>query len=283
MRRLASVFAVVSVAMTAFGTQPVQAQEKVYAYCVELGVPGVTQRPVSELTRLVRESGFDGIGFPILVNPELDETLRASDEAGLKVYVLHVPIKFGPDGAQYDSRSRESILKLKGRPVTIVVTLGGLKPGDPEGMEPAVRALRELGDVAAQAGVRISLYNHLDTWNESVAQNIEVVRKVNHPQVGYNFNVSHWVPLEGDKDYRPLLRANADKLFCLIICGSQIGGKGQVLPLGQGNFDNRALLKSVREIGYKGPIGIMFYSIPGDPNDLLNQAMKTWKSWQPAW
>jgi sugar phosphate isomerase/epimerase len=257
---------------------------KVYAYCVEMGVPGLKPRPVAELARLLREVGFDGAGYAILTGPRLDETLRASDEAGLQIYLLQTAINIGPQATRrYDAQVPEAIRKLKGRPVTVVVTINGLKPGDPTGMEPAVQALRELGDVAAEAGVRISAYNHVSCWNESVPFNVELVKKVNHPQVGFNFNVCHWLKVDGNKDYRPLLRANADKLFCVTICGAQIGANtwtnGLIQPLDQGDFDNRAVLATLREIGYRGPVGVMCYGIPGDAREYLQRSLKTWKMW----
>ena len=267
--------------------RPVQAGSpapKVYAYCVEMGVPGLKPRHVAELAKLLREVGFDGAGYAILTGPRLDETLRASDEAGLKVYLLQTAINVGPQAAaRYAAQVPEAIRKLKGRPVTVVVTINGLKPGDPAGMEPAVQALRELGDVAAEAGVRISAYNHVSCWNESVPLNAELVKKVNHPQVGFNFNVCHWLKVDGNKDYRPLLRANADKLFCVTICGAQIGANtwtnGLIQPLDQGDFDNRAVLATLREIGYRGPVGVMCYGIPGDAREYLQRSLKTWKTW----
>lgn len=257
---------------------------KVYAYCVELGVPGIKPRSPTELARLLREVGFDGAGYAILTGPRLDETLTASDEASLKVYLLQTAINLSPNAAaRYHPQVPAAIRKLKGRPVTVVVTLSGLKPGDPAGMEPAVKAMRELGDVAAEAGVRISAYNHVDCWNESVPLNVELVRKIDHPQVGFNFNVCHWLKVEGNKDYRPLLRANAGKLFCVTICGAQIGAKtwtnGLIQPLDRGDFDNRALLATLREIGYCGPVGIMCYGIPGDAREYLQRSMKTWSTW----
>jgi sugar phosphate isomerase/epimerase len=257
---------------------------KVYAYCVELGTPGIKPRWAAALAQLLSAVGFDGGGYAILTGPRLEETLQASDNAGLKVYLLQTAINVDPKAAaRYDANVPEAIRKLKGRPVTVVVTINGLKPGDPAGMEPATQALRELGDVAAEAGVRISAYNHVNCWNESVPLNVELVKKVKHPQVGFNFNVCHWLKVEGNKDYRPLLRANADKLFCVTICGAQIGAKtwtnGLIQPLGQGDFDNQALLATLREIGYQGPIGIMCYGIPGDARDYLQQSMKTWKTW----
>ena len=257
---------------------------KVYAYCVEVGVPGIKPRTAGDLAKMLREVGFDGAGYPLLTGPGLDETLRASDEAGLKVYLLQTSINLVPKAAsRYDAQVPQAIRKLKGRPVTVVVTLDGLKPGDPAGMAPAVKALRELGDAAAEAGVRISAYNHVNCWNESVPLNIELVKRVNHPQVGFNFNVCHWLRVEGNKDYRPLLRANAEKLFCVTICGAKIGAEtwthGLIQPLDQGDFDNRALLATLREIGYQGPVGVMCYGIPGDAREYLQQSMKTWKSW----
>lgn len=260
---------------------------KVYAYCVEMGVPGLKPRPVAELTKLLHEVGFDGGGFAILTGPRLEETLQASDQAGLKVYLLQTAIHFDAKGvAQFDPQVLEAIRKLKGRPVAVVVTANGLKPGDPAGMDSAVRALREMGDAAAEAGVRISAYNHVRCWNESVPFNVELVRKVNHPQVGFNFNVCHWLKVEGNKDYRPLLKANADKLFCVTLCGAQIGADkwtdGLIQPLDRGDFDNQALLATLREIGYQGPVGVMCYGIPGDAREYLQRSMKTWKSWMAA-
>ena len=257
---------------------------KVYAYCVEIGVPNVKPRSPAKLAKLLREIGFDGGGYPVLTGPRLDETLKANDAEGLQVYLLQTSIDVGPKAAaRYDAQVPVAIRKLKGRPVAVVVTINGLKPGDPAGIEPAVKALGELGDAAAEAGVRISLYNHVGCWNESVAFNIELAKKVNHPRVGYNFNVCHWLKVEGNKDYRPLLRANPDKLFCVTLCGAQIGAKawtnGLIQPLDQGDFDNRALLATLREIGYRGPVGVMCYGIPGDAREYLQRSMKTWKAW----
>jgi sugar phosphate isomerase/epimerase len=277
-----SVLAVVAIAQNAVKAAP--PAPKVYAFCVEAGVPNVTPRPARDLAKLLRETGFDGVGYSFLAEPQFDADLRAYEEAGLQLYLAQTPINLDPQAARpYDARVPEAIRKLKGRPATVVVNLHGLKPGDPAGMEPAVRCLRELGDVAAEANVRVSVYNHVDCWSESVAFCIEVVKKVNHPQVGFNFNVCHWLKVEGNRDYRPLLRANADKLFCVTICGAEVGSQswanGLIQPLDRGDFDNRALLNTLREIGYDGPVGIMCYGIPGDAQEYLQRSMATWKSW----
>ncbi len=65
-----------------------------------------------------------------------------------------------------------------------------------------------------------------------------------------------------------MLRAAAAKIFVVTINGAKVGSKswteGLIMPLDQGDFDNRQLLATLREIGYRGPIGVMCYGIPGD-------------------
>jgi len=255
---------------------------KFYAFCVEVGVPGVTPRPLAEQAKMLRELGYDGIALGLDAN--LDTNLKVLDNAGLQLYMLHATVNLAPGKDAGIPGLPEAIAKLKGRPTTVSVLLGGLKPGDPQGMDPAVKTLRKLGDLAAASGVKISIYNHVDNWTESLPFVIEVIRKTNHPCVGYNFNLCHWLKVDGSKDYRPLLRANADKLFVVTINGATIGAKtwtnGLIRPLDEGDFDNRQLLATFREIGYRGPVGLMCYGVPGNAREHLARSMKTWRDFQ---
>ncbi|MBI5397219.1 MAG: sugar phosphate isomerase/epimerase [Verrucomicrobia bacterium] len=258
---------------------------KFYAYCVEVGVPGLKARPLAEQAKLLHELGFDGTGLSLSLGDDLDADLKFLDDAGLQVFMFWTSVNINPaKAASPDPRQMAAIRKLKGRPATVCVLLGGLKPADPGGMDPAVKALRELGDVAAEAGVRISIYNHANNWTESLPFIIEVVKKANHPRVGFNFNLCHWLKVDGDKDYAPLLREHAAKIFCVTINGAETGAKtwtnGLIQPLDKGNFDNRKLLATLGEIGYRGPVGLMCYGVPDDAREHLARSMKVWKSWQ---
>lgn len=262
---------------------PAKAPPPLYVYCLEMGVPGVKQRSIPEQAKLLKEMGYDGISGLFLLDPKLDEYLRAIDEAGIKLHMLQLSLNVDPTKPAYDPRLPDAIRKLKGRAVTVSLTLTGLKAADPAGMDYAVKALRQLGDVAAEGDSRISIYQHVNCWSESLPFIIEVVKKVDHPRVGYNFNLCHWLKVDGEKDYRPLLTDNAAKLFCVTICGAQIGSAkwtdGLIQSLDRGNFDNPALLKLLDQIGYTGPVGLMCYGVPGDPRDHLARSLKTWKSW----
>lgn len=87
--------------------------------------------------------------------------------------------------------------------------------------------------------------------------------------------------VDGARDWRPLLREHAAKLFCVTINGATIGAEswtnGRIRPLDEGDFDNRALLAALRDVRYRGPIGLMRYGVPGDPRDHLARSMRTWR------
>lgn len=255
---------------------------KLYAFCV--GMPAVKSPSIPEQARMLRELGFGGVAYPLWLDGSLEKNLQALDEAGLDLSMLETPVDVNPDKPPYDPRLPEAIGKLRGRPITICVRLIGLPPGDPRGEEPAVKILRRLGDVAAQNGLRISIYNHVGNWTESVAFALEVVDKTNHPSVGANFNLCHWLKVDGDKDYRPLLRQHAAKIFAVTINGAKLGSTtwtdGLIQPLDRGDFDNRQLLATLRQVGYRGPIGLMCYGIPGEPRQYLQRSMKVWRAWQ---
>ncbi|HPA19783.1 MAG TPA: TIM barrel protein [Verrucomicrobiae bacterium] len=255
-----------------------------YAYCIEMGVPKVKPRPLSEQAALLRDLGYDGTGCSLWLDGSLEANLKILDDAGLRLHMVWTTVNVNPaNGAAFPPALPDAIRGLKGRPTTVSVLLAGLKPADPQGLETAVKALRELGDVAGDAGVRISIYNHINNWAEAIPFAIGVVRAANHPRVGFNFNLCHWLKVDGDKNYTPLLRENAAKLFCVTINGAEIGAAnwadGLIQPLDKGDFDNRGLLAALDEIGYRGPVGLMCFAVPGDPRDHLARSMATWKSW----
>jgi sugar phosphate isomerase/epimerase len=250
---------------------------------VELGVPGLKARSLGQQAELFHKLGYDGAGYPLWLGAELDRNLEVLDRAGVKVYLLYTAVDLKNTERPLDPRIAEALPRLKGRPVTICVTLRGFRPGDPKGLEPAVKVLRELGDLAGKSGLRISVYHHVSDWTEALPFTLEVVKKVDHPNVGANFNLCHWLKIEGDRDYRPLLQANGRKIFVVTLCGAQRNAptwtNGLIQPLDRGDFDNRALLATLRDAGYRGPIGLMCYGIPDEATDHLTRSLKVWKSW----
>jgi sugar phosphate isomerase/epimerase len=267
---------------------------KLYPFCME--VADAERRSLSQEAQMLRELGFDGVGYLLWLDDadtpvrrlgeDLDANLRTLDEARLPLLATGAPVNVDPNARPYDPRLVEAIRRLKGRPLTIDVMLKGFPPGDERGTKPAIRILRRLGDLAAKSGLRISIYHHAGDWTGSFIHTLRVVEEVDHPCVGTNFNLPHWLAVDGDKDYRPHLRAGADKIFVVTICGSKVGGKTVaelVQPLDRGDFDNRKLLATLWEIGYRDPIGLQCYGIPGDARKHLQRSMKVWTVWEAEW
>jgi len=279
-----------------------------YGFCVD--VPTTANLTISQQAEMLHELGYDGVGYPLWFGENLDQNLKIVDDAELELCLLYLPVNIDPAQPAYDSRVPESFAKLKGRPVTISVLLGGFPPGDPRGMEPAVKILRELGDLAAESDLKISIYHHLNDWSESLLFSLDVVKAVDHPNVGVNFNLCHWLKVDGDifdvdatvqgragiqgrttsngrigvkKDYRTMLRENADRIFAVTINGAQCDATewtgGLIQPLDRGDFDNEELMGVLQEIGYTGPIGLMCFGIPDEPREHLERSMKVWNSW----
>jgi len=126
-----------------------------------------------------------------------------------------------------------------------------------------------------------------------------------HDHFGVNFRLLHWLIVDGNKDYEARLRESGEKLFVVTINGAQVGGEPipdlpprltpevmakltqlvpkLIQPLDQGSFDNRQLMGTLREIGFRGPIGLQCFGIPGDARDHLQRSMIVWRSWQAEW
>jgi sugar phosphate isomerase/epimerase len=281
---VAALLAMAAGAAVSCGAERVPKAQKFFAFCVELGVPGPKHYTFAEQAKLLRQLGYDGVGIPI--DGHFADNLKALDEAGLPLLNVWTGVDVRPGATAYGANVAEAIRKLKGRPAVVNTLLHGLKPGDPQGLSPAITALRALGDVAAEAGVRIAVYHHTHDWTEHCDFTIELVRKVNHPQVGYQFNLCHWLMVEGQRDYRPLLRANPDKLFGVSISGATLGAKtwtdGLIRPLDEGNFDFRPLLATLDEIGYCAPVGQQCFGVRGDPRDYLARSIKVWRQLHPS-
>ena len=255
---------------------------KVFGFCMQ--VSDSKQRSLPEQAAMLRALGFDGVGYPIWLDESLERNLHVMADAGLKLHLVEATVNVNPAAPAFDPRLPGAIRKLKGQPATICVTMRGLPPGDSRGKESARKTLRQLGDLAAASGLRISIYNHTGDWTASVLFALEVAKEANHPQVGVNFNLCHWLMVDGDKDYRPVIRDNAAQIFIVTINGAQQGTKtwtnGLIQPLDQGDFDNRQLLATLRDAGYRGPIGVMCYGIPGDARVHLERSMKLLKTWE---
>jgi sugar phosphate isomerase/epimerase len=166
----------------------------------------------------------------------------------------------------------------------LAILMAGGKPADVSRDPRAVELLREIADSAKDSGLRLALYPHTGDWLERLEDALRVAEKVERPNVGVMFNLCHWLRVEKQRDYRPLLKQARPRLFAVSINGAdefdaQPGWDRYIQPLGRGSFDMYTFLKTLRQLGYRGPIGLQCYGIQGDARDSLAESMKAWRAY----
>lgn len=249
-----------------------------FAYCID--THDSQKRTLPQQAAMMKELGYDGVGHLWLEN--VPERLKTLDDAGLKLFQISIRATIAPDQPPYDPTLKDVLPLLKGRGVQICVMMEGLPPSDTAGDERGVIIIREMADLAKDSGTEILLYPHANFWLERVEDAIRLAQKADRPNVGVMFNLCHWMKVDDEKNMRPLLEKALPYLRAVSINGSDSAeaihaGTGNWLqPLDSGAYDALPLLKTLRELGYKGPVGLQCWGIEGDARDHLARSMAAW-------
>ena len=210
---------------------------------------------------------------------ELPQRLATLDEKSLKLVWLHSYVTIRPDSVTYDPGLREAVGLLRGRDVLLSFTIRGGKRSDPSDDARVVPVLREIADLAAEAGLRVVLYPHQGDWVETIGDAVRVARQVDRENLGAMFNLCHWLRVDDTSRLEEALEAAMPYLFAVSINGADPppGGWDRLIqPLGSGSFDVAGLLRTLHRLGYEGPIGLMCYGLRGDAEVHLRQSMEAW-------
>ena len=256
-----------------------QAAPPFFPFCIDWH--DAKKRNLTEQAALLKDLGYDGVGHIWL--DKVEERLQSLDRAGLKLYQITMRVNVAPGKPAYDLRRFKEICGLvKGRDVQFCLLMGGLKPSDATGDDHAVTILREMSEVARKSGAQLLLYPHVGDWIERIEDSCRVAEEVDRPNVGVMFNLCHWLRVSKDRDYTPLLREALPRLWAVSINGAderddKPGWNRYIQPLDSGNFDVAIFLKTLRELGYKGSVGLQCYGIGGDAREHLARSMNAWR------
>jgi sugar phosphate isomerase/epimerase len=240
------------------------------------------KRTFDEQAAMLKDLGYAGVGHLWLDNVE--KRLKSLDAKGLKLFQITMLVNIVPGKEPYDDRKFTQVLSLiKGRGVQFCVLMDGMKPSDPAGDAPAVEILRKMSVEARDSGADLLLYPHANQWLERIEDCVRVADKVDRANVNVMFNLCHWLRVDPGRDYKPLLKRAMPRLHAVSICGADVTMKNPawtrdyILPLDQGTFDLGAFLKTLKELGYRGPIGLQCYGIGGDAREHLARSMAAWR------
>ena len=236
-------------------------------------------KTIAQQAEMLCELGYDGYGYTDFEN--LPEVLSELDKNNLKLFTIYTELK-PYDKQPFNPKLKESLKMLDGKDTFIwfFIKSSQFKKSSPEGDGKAVTIIREIADIAKKYDVKIALYPHTFFWMERTEDALRVARKVNRKNVGITFNLCHWLKVEGDKDPKAVLKSAMPHLFVVTINGADKGAAGWdrlIQPLDKGSFDNYELLKNLKDLGYRGPIGLQGYGIKGNAHENLKRSITAWK------
>lgn len=251
-----------------------------FALCMD--THDAKKRSLSEQAGLLKELGYDGAGHLWL--DQVPERLRTLDAAGLDLFQIYIRVDIAPGAKQaYDPRLKETLPMLQGRHTMLAVLCSGGRPSD-SALDPrAVEILREMAGLAGASGITVVLYPHANDWLERLSDAVRVAEKIDRPNVGVMFNLCHWMKVEEEQNLASQLRSAMSLMRAVTINGSDHAadiraGKGRwIVPLDTGEFDQLHLIETLEELGYRGPIGLQCYGIPGDAREHLARSMDAWR------
>ncbi|MBW7990211.1 MAG: DUF1080 domain-containing protein [Planctomycetes bacterium] len=236
-------------------------------------------KTAKEQVGMVKELGYAGIGCT--AGKGLSEMVEELDKNDLRTFAVYLGANIDADQPSYGPELKEAIELLKGRNslLWLFVLSKKLKPSTVEGDARAVEVIREISDMAAEAGLRVALYPHTGFWVEKVEDAVRVAKKVDRKNVGVTFNLCHWLRTEDEKNMRSLITSAMPHLFVVSINGADSGGKDWkqlIQTLDRGTFNIRRFLRTLKRAGYTGSIGFQGYGIGGDAHDNLRRTMDAW-------
>ena len=222
----------------------------------------------------IKGLGYQGVGS--VYPKDLAKFKAACDREGLKVFSVYVGGTVNADSFVYGKDVGEAITLLKGSDALVELTVQrGKDPNDAQ----AVAFVKEIATKAKEAGLKVVLYPHVGFHIERVDHALQIAKATGCDNVGVAFNLCHFLKVQPNDDLPTVLEAAKPLLWSVSICGADSGGTDWttlIRPLDEGTFDQATLLRCLRAIGFKGPLGLQCYKIGIDPKQNLTRSMAAW-------
>jgi sugar phosphate isomerase/epimerase len=208
---------------------------------------------------------------------------------------MYLNINLDDEEQPYDKRLKEVFRMLKGGTTMpwFYLTSKQYKPSSKENDAIAVPILQEIADMAAEFGIKVMIYPHVNFWVDNVEDALRVAQKVNRRNLGITFNLCHFLANQGIKEseaFIPMVEKVMPYLFAISLNGadkptekimqSNNLWEHLIKPLGEGNYNTFHFLNAFIERGFEGPVGLQCYNIKENKQVHLKKSMATWKKFQ---
>jgi sugar phosphate isomerase/epimerase len=235
---------------------------------------------------ILKELGYSGIGYNYKGAAKLAEWQKAFDDKGLKIFSLYVYANLGQNPPKLD----DALTLLKGRDTLIWLTIPkpkqegtpapGASPARDSRDEEAVQLIRKVCAEAKQYGINVVLYGHRFFYIETAEDALRLMNKAGCDNLFISMNLCHELASGNAERLGEIVKKCAPSLRLVSINGadtSEYAIPKSILRLDQGNFDVAAFVKSLKDNGYKGPIGLQCFQVPGDVEENLKADIGAWK------
>jgi len=230
-------------------------RENLVAWCI---VPfDSAKRTPAQRAEMLERLGIHRLAYDYRAEhvPSFDEELDQ-----LAKHHIELTAWWFPSQLNDEARLILKVLAKHGVKTQLWVTGGGKPTSSPDEQRSRVEAeasrIRLIAEAAAQQGCSVGLYNHGGWFGEPENQ-LAIIDHLKMDNVGIVYNLHHGHPHLAR--FAELLQKMKPHLMALNLNGMVPDGdtKGQkILPLGAGSLDVQ-LLKTIRDSGYQGPIGIL--------------------------
>jgi xylose isomerase-like TIM barrel protein len=144
-------------------------------------------------------------------------------------------------------------------------------------VEAAAKTLLPLVEQAGKMGCKFGLYNHGGWGGEpenlvAVCQRLRDKADADHVGIVYNFHHGH----EHIGDFAECLDAMKPYLLCLNLNGMNDGAQPKIVRLGKGQHE-KAMMQTILQSGYQGPIGILGHTSGEDVEVVLRENLEGMK------
>ena len=240
---------------------------------------------------LLKELGYDGFGGRV---PD-EAMFPALAARGLKFFNAYHVLDLDPAKPAPNAPLRTWLAAMRDRNTVLWLAINKVTRPDGKFYPPSaldaddyvLGQIRAIADVAQAHGVRVALYPHTGFWLARVDDALRVAEKLNRPDIGVTFNLCHWLKVEGaERDPVPVLRAALPRLMFVTISGADtgdtkaLGWDRLIQPLDAGTYDLGAFVRTLRTVGYTGPVGFQGYNIKGEPRDILARSIAAWRNFE---
>ena len=234
--------------------------------------------------KLLKERGYGGIMLSLKDDPgrwkNLPAYLEAMKEHGTRLTAIRA--RFYIEDGTYPQVIKDNLPLLKGTKVILIPSVGSrtkMDRKDPETVAMAVKILREMSDDAKKYDLGgIAPYMHIGNWIETIDDNVRIAKAVARRNVGVMFHLHRWQAVGGREIAK--LRAdllNAKPYLMIVVIQGTDQNKATHKILGEGDYDMVPLVKALRGMDYRGPLGTMGYTQKGDIPSKLARAYIAWE------